>query len=130
MTTKYTVIFEKNGQKVYDTIQANSDAEARQIVQKKLRSESTEKNGTIFSGVGYGTLGNGSKREISLGGLGWKVSSLVEEGEDYSVWNETQSGGHKRLTKEKVVVNKKEKTVYVGPRGGRYVRANGKFVRV
>jgi hypothetical protein len=45
-----------------------------------------------------------------------------------------QSGGkyklknHKRRTPEKVEVNKKVRAVYVGPKGGKYIRKNGKYV--
>jgi PBCV-specific basic adaptor domain len=45
-----------------------------------------------------------------------------------------QSGGkhksknHKRRTPEKVEINKKVKAVFVGPKGGKYVRKNGKYV--
>lgn len=45
-----------------------------------------------------------------------------------------QSGGkhksknHKRRTPEKVEINKKVKAVFVGPKGGKYIRKNGKYV--
>jgi hypothetical protein len=113
-----------NDEKVNYDVHANSDDEARAELRKALRAT------PLVYGKKY--VGRDKYELIPLGGLGWKVSTLVEEGETDNLWNEprTQSGGRKRLTKEKVVVNKKEKTVYVGPRGGRYVRANGKFVHV
>jgi hypothetical protein len=65
---------------------------------------------------------------------GWKVSALTQIGDDINLWKETnsQSGGSsKKLTKQKVSVGKKIKCVYVGPKGGRYVKgANGKFISI
>jgi hypothetical protein len=55
--------------------------------------------------------------------------------EDITILSREQSGGkykpknhHKRRTPEKVEVNKKVRAVYVGPKGGKYVRKNGKYV--
>lgn len=113
MSKKYSAILENSGQQVSVDVMANSDNEALDMVKRGIRGES----------VLYDASGK------SLAALGWKVSTLVSPDTDENIWK-SQSGGRKKLTKEKVVVGKKEKTVYLGPRGGRYVRANGKFIRV
>jgi hypothetical protein len=40
-----------------------------------------------------------------------------------------QTGG-KKVTKDHVLVGGKSKRVYLGPRGGKYVKQNGKFVSI
>lgn len=117
MSLKYKAVLENSGQKVSVDVLANDDNEALDLVKRGIRGES----------VLYNASGK------SLGALGWTVSTLVSPVTDENIWKEPMSqsaGGRKKLTKEKVVIGKKEKAVYVGPRGGRYVRANGKFVRV
>lgn len=113
MSTNYqSVLSTKEGERVISVFSANSDREAREELQKGLE--------------GKRVLYDVSNK--SLAKLGWNVETLVNMDTLENVWK-SQSGGRK-ITKEKVLVGKKEKTVYVGPRGGRYVRANGKFVRV
>jgi hypothetical protein len=113
----YTVILRKSStdEQSIQNFKAKDDDEAKLFLKEHLE--------------GTRVLYDGSK---SIG-YGWKVSSLVSE-EDENIWKETNSqtgGSRKRLTKEKVIVGKKSKCVYVGPKGGRYVKsANGKFVSV
>jgi hypothetical protein len=116
MSTDYRGILSNNGERVISVFSADSDRDARDHIQQGL--------------LGERVLYDVSDKPLAA--LGWKVETLVNMDTLEDVWTppSSQTGGRKRLTKEKVVVNKKEKTVYVGPRGGRYVRANGKFVRV
>jgi hypothetical protein len=101
---------------------AESDDEAIQIMKQKLEGQEV----LYINGQPHAH--------------GWYVSTLVNMDTGENVWKEakpkttnSQSGGgsHKRLTKEKVVIGKKTKCVYVGPKGGRYVKgSNGKFVSI
>lgn len=43
--------------------------------------------------------------------------------------NQTGAGG-KKQTKERIVVNGKKRVVYVGKKGGKYIKQNGEFVSV
>lgn len=44
--------------------------------------------------------------------------------------NVQKSGGCKKQTKERIMLGGKSKVIYVGKRGGKYVRQNGKFVSI
>lgn len=133
MSTEYLAMLEnRDGKIVWYKFHTDSDEEARKYLQHRLDGKDVaygelDKNMSFYN-ASFNEIG-----DISLGNLGWKVRTLVNSKTDENIWKEPTSqnaGGRKKLTKDKVVVGKKEKAVYVGPRGGRYVRANGKFVRV
>jgi len=48
---------------------------------------------------------------------------------EFEIKSKNQEGGAKhRQTSERVVINNQRRVVYVGARGGKYVKQNGKFV--
>lgn len=51
---------------------------------------------------------------------------IFHTSEAYKCTSQSGSGSKKR-TKEKINVNNKSKVVYIGPKGGKYVKINGKF---
>lgn len=64
----------------------------------------------------------------------WELVWIEDANTHENIWERSKPTnamvGGKKITKEKVRVGKKEKTVYVGPRGGRYVKTNGSFIRI
>lgn len=61
----------------------------------------------------------------------WIVKSLVNPITEENIWLKRMCKGRKSLTRETVMVGKKERSVYIGPKGGRYVKTeSGKFVRL
>jgi len=60
------------------------------------------------------------------------ISLMLEALKNYSpsVSKSNVQAGGKKQTKERIVVNGKNRVIYIGKRGGKYIKQNGEFVSV
>jgi PBCV-specific basic adaptor domain len=95
----------------------NYDDELKYATDMILAKLNTGRSGVGYSGTTFNRAIDINDVEIISGPI------LVEQS-----GGKHKSKNHKRRTPEKVEVNKKVRAVYVGPKGGKYVRKNGKYV--
>jgi signal transduction histidine kinase len=115
---KYKLILKNkknSGQREILCIDAHNDKDAIEEVKRGLQTVFYGSNGQIF-------------------GYDWNVETLVNIETEKNIWtnsNSNMSGGNKKRTKQTIKIGNKERRVYVGPKGGRYVKtSSGAFRRI
>jgi len=95
----------------------------------KRLGECNEKGTIIISDISI--IQENAKKFNRNGNLafGESISRMFDALINYDKPNATV-GGSKKQTKERIMLGGKSRVIYVGKRGGKYVKQNGKFVSI